>query len=977
MSNKRKSFATPISKTFTKRQSSVPATTSKLPRIPTTSIKQKNVLGRPRINNNITVIGERDRIINKADVSGPEFESIYCQIAYGRFLRTMLVDCLVEEKIEREETQMDIQMAQLADRLKKTMEQLDKTNRRLKEISFIVEQKRLLIFDDIGKVSGYARKMPSTSRSRGSGRGPDGAPRPQVIAPMSERQQLALVMQISSQDAPPAAPTPAEERKRTRQQRNERGETPLHVAAIRGDHEQVKKLLDQGQNPDVPDFAGWTPLHEACSYGWLQVVVVLVNGGANVNAKGLDDDTPLHDATTSGNLKMVKFLIEHGADPFVKNSKGKTPCDYAAPHIYEYLQTLEDNNPRAAYIGRTRDDSVKKSGNASSNSDSHKRSSMEGLASGDPFDSKEAASQEKSTNSEGRDEGAQLSSGVVSSTQDETVTGTKRTYPDEGQEAEVNEDDVSKRKKRKENEEKEPMAKPAPVARGGPGRVLTGNKPPGPASKTGAAPLAKSGGNQNVGKGGSGGSTSGKGSMQSQGKGGAGAKANTQGHQGKSSGGAKSGSLGGKQDRKSPVASPKANQSKDSGDGDSEEQKSTESAPKVPPLKIVIPGGACGSGNRNEQEGDGGIGQRGSGKGRGGASTLPYVIPCTSNDTGQTSDSSDGNCDDKRLGEGGKTGQRVLRSHRTNDGDKEKDKERTSPQTGSSGAQNQALNANKSPPPSGSGHDHEHSTSSGRAETSELHPRKRKIKASKDSHSRENKSEASQENSSLAHSISHSNPYQMYIHIRKQIDRRQKSLFPVKPKPPKDFNKYLMNRCTYTLQSNVNPEPPVEIPINMPSQMVNEFLTQEKERTRLRIQHLVEKEKLVLAVEQEILRVHGRAERAVANQALPFSVCTILRDKEVYNVLALDQEEKRNAQRSRCNGRQINSWLQEVDDKWEKIKEGMLRRQHTEAETLHAVQMMGWEWKLKELGMCDYKTTPKIDPTHVPQIHVSNFDLPA
>lgn len=53
-----------------------------------------------------------------------------------------------------------------------------------------------------------------------------------------------------------AAPTPAEERKRTRQQRNERGETPLHVAAIRGDHDQVKKLLDQGQDPDVPDFAG-------------------------------------------------------------------------------------------------------------------------------------------------------------------------------------------------------------------------------------------------------------------------------------------------------------------------------------------------------------------------------------------------------------------------------------------------------------------------------------------------------------------------------------------------------------------------------------------------------------------------------------------------------------------------------------------------------------------------------------------------
>lgn len=74
------------------------------------------------------------------------------------------------------------------------------------------------------------------------------------------------------------------------------------------------------------------------------MVTVLVDGGANVNAKGLDDDTPLHDATTSGNLQMVKYLIEHGADPFLKNLKGKTPSDYAAPHIFEYLQSLKGKN---------------------------------------------------------------------------------------------------------------------------------------------------------------------------------------------------------------------------------------------------------------------------------------------------------------------------------------------------------------------------------------------------------------------------------------------------------------------------------------------------------------------------------------------------------------------------------------------------------------------------------------------------------
>jgi len=73
---------------------------------------------------------------------------------------------------------------------------------------------------------------------------------------------------------------------------------------------------------------------------------------------------------------------------------------------------------------------------------------------------------------------------------------------------------------------------------------------------------------------------------------------------------------------------------------------------------------------------------------------------------------------------------------------------------------------------------------------------------------------------------------------------------------------------------------------------------------------------------QEILRVHDRAARALANQSLPFSVCTILKDEEIYN--SIDdrdlQDEKAKDVRSRFNGRVFLSWLQDVDDKWEKIK---------------------------------------------------------
>lgn len=45
----------------------------------------------------------------------------------------------------------------------------------------------------------------------------------------------------------------------------------------------------------------------------------------------------------------------------------------------------------------------------------------------------------------------------------------------------------------------------------------------------------------------------------------------------------------------------------------------------------------------------------------------------------------------------------------------------------------------------------------------------------------------------------------------------------------------------------------------------------------------------MLSIEQEILREHGRAARAMANQTLPFSVCTILREEEIYNQQELEQ----------------------------------------------------------------------------------------
>ena len=54
----------------------------------------------------------------------------------------------------------------------------------------------------------------------------------------------------------------------------------------------------------------------------------------------------------------------------------------------------------------------------------------------------------------------------------------------------------------------------------------------------------------------------------------------------------------------------------------------------------------------------------------------------------------------------------------------------------------------------------------------------------------------------------------------------------------------------------------------------------------------------------------------------------------------------------------------------------LLLRHHHEAESLHAVQKMDWEWKLKECGQCDYKSTPLIDEVHLPMVQVNDeFEL--
>lgn len=226
------------------------------------------------------------------------------------------------------------------------------------------------------------------------------------------------------------------------------------------------------------------------------------------------------------------------------------------------------------------------------------------------------------------------------------------------------------------------------------------------------------------------------------------------------------------------------------------------------------------------------------------------------------------------------------------------------------------------------------------------------------------------------------NPYYEFLHIRKKIEEKRKVLCSVAPQPPQYYDEYVTFNGSYLLDGNPLSKlciPTITPPPSLPEQLKEMFKQQEVVRMKLRLQHSIEREKLIVSNEQEVLRVHYRAARTLANQTLPFSACTVLLDAEVYNMPQdVQSDDGKTSVRDRFNARQFMSWLQDVDDKFDKLKTCLLMRQQHEAAALNAVQRLEWQLKLQELDPATYKSTSifEIPEFYIPLVEVNDdFDL--
>ena len=108
------------------------------------------------------------------------------------------------------------------------------------------------------------------------------------------------------------------------------GETPLHIAAVRGYQEITSLLIAEGADVNARDGRELTPLHAAAWSGHKETVSLLIAKGSEINAIGENGITPLHVSALSGSKETMALLINKGADINARNKDGMTPLHAAA-----------------------------------------------------------------------------------------------------------------------------------------------------------------------------------------------------------------------------------------------------------------------------------------------------------------------------------------------------------------------------------------------------------------------------------------------------------------------------------------------------------------------------------------------------------------------------------------------------------------------------------------------------------------------
>lgn len=124
---------------------------------------------------------------------------------------------------------------------------------------------------------------------------------------------------------------------------NTSGESPLMMAALKGDLDGMRAVLERGARIDLQ---GWSPLHYAATGPEADAVKLLLDRGASIEAKSPNGTTPLMMAAQYGTEDSVELLLRRGADPALRNEAGQGVIDFAKRSGREPLIKRLESLPR-------------------------------------------------------------------------------------------------------------------------------------------------------------------------------------------------------------------------------------------------------------------------------------------------------------------------------------------------------------------------------------------------------------------------------------------------------------------------------------------------------------------------------------------------------------------------------------------------------------------------------------------------------
>jgi ankyrin repeat protein len=114
--------------------------------------------------------------------------------------------------------------------------------------------------------------------------------------------------------------------------RDNKTETPLHIAAQFGYAEAVLQLLQHGADVTTRSDYGQTPLHLAARFGYAEAVLQLLQHGADVTTKNDYLETPLMSAVRVGKevVAVVRHLLQYRSNVSTVDAQSRMPLHWAA-----------------------------------------------------------------------------------------------------------------------------------------------------------------------------------------------------------------------------------------------------------------------------------------------------------------------------------------------------------------------------------------------------------------------------------------------------------------------------------------------------------------------------------------------------------------------------------------------------------------------------------------------------------------------